>query len=309
MKRGAAAVFVEDFSSPPAAHGWNTAGDASLFAWNSTNQTLDVTWDSARPNSYFFRPLGTVLGKKDDFALQFDLRLLSIQAGVNPAKPSTFEVAVGFLRFASATSASFSRGTGLNSPNLVEWNYFPPAASIDATVSPVIVSSNSQFIPSLNFPLEMSVTDRFHIGLVYTASNQTLVTTMTRNGATFGPIQNVKLPAGFTEFRVDTVSINSYNDAGDAYGSLLARGTIDNLVVTTPPPPVMNLANRMTNGLHRVQFIGRTNWNYALERSLDLHAFSTVQSMNAPPGTNIVFDEPFDSGAAHRFYRIRADKP
>jgi len=279
-----AAVFVEDFSTSPTARGWSTFGDASLFNWNSTSQAMEVTWDSAQSNSYFFHSLGTVLGKNDDFALQFNLRLSSIQAGVNPAKSSTFEIAVGLLHWGSATQANFSRGTGLNSPNLVEWTYFPAADIIDATVSPVIVSSNSRFIPSLNFPLEMSVNDLFHIALVYTASNQTLVTTMTRNGSAFGPIQNVQLPGSFTDFRVDTVSINSYNDAGDVYGSILAHGSIDDITVITPPPPVMNLTGRITNGVCRLQFSGRTNWNYALERSVggDLHTFAPVQVANAP---------------------------
>jgi hypothetical protein len=303
-----AAVFTEDFSTAPAARGWRTFGDASLFAWNSTNQNLEVTWDSSRGNSYFFHPLGTILGKSDDFALQFDLRLSSIQGGVNPDKPSTFEIAVGLLRLTSATNGTFNRGTGQNSSHLVEWTYFPAADIIEATVSPVIVSGNNQFIPSFNFPLEMSANHLFHIALTYTASNQTLVTTMTRNGAAFGPIQNVKLPGTFTDFRVDAVSINSYNDSGDAYGSVLARGTIDNLTVTTPAPPVANMNARVTNGLYRVQFTGRTNWSYALERSADFLNFTPVQVTNAPVSTNIVLSDTF-SPATNRFYRIRADWP
>jgi hypothetical protein len=306
--RSHAASFTEDFSTAPVARGWRTFGDAWLFAWNSTNHNLEVTWDSARPNSYFFRPLGTILGKSDDFGLQFDLRLSTIQPGVNPAKPSTFEIAVGLLRLASATNAAFNRGTGQNSPHLVEWSYFPAADIIDATVSPLIVSGNNQFIPSFNFPLALATNDLFHIALAYTASNQTLVTTMTRNGAVFGPIQNVKLPGSFTDFRVDAVSINSYNDTGDAYGSVLARGTIDNLVVTLPGPPVANLTARVTNGLYRVQFTGRTNWSYALERGADLLNFTTVQITNAPASTNFVLVDTF-LPATHRFYRIRADRP
>jgi len=304
----AAAVFTEDFASPPAARGWRVFGDVSLFAWNATNQNLEVTWDSSHSNSYFLRPLGTILGKSDDFALQFDLRLSSIQGGVNPDKPSTFEIAVGLLRLTSATNAAFNRGTGQNSPHLVEWSYFPAADIIEATVSPVIVLGNNQFIPGFNFPLEVSANHLFHIALTYTASNQTLVTTMTRNGAAFGPIQNVKLPGSFTDFRVDAVSINSYNDSGDAYGSVLARGTIDNLTVTTPTPPVASMSARVTNGLYCVQFTGRTNWSYALERSTDLRSFAVVQSVNLPATTNVTLEDVFASGT-NRFYRIRADRP
>ena len=304
-----AAVFTEDFASAPGSRGWRTFGDSSLFSWNSTNQTLQVTWDSARPNSYFFRSLGTILGKSDDFAFQFDLRLLSIQPGVNPAKPSTFEIAVGLLRLASASEAAFSRGTGRDSPNLVEWDYFPAADIIEATVSPVIVSSNSQFIPGFSFPLEMPANDLFRVALAYTASNQTLVTTMTRNGASFGPIQAVRLPAGFTDFRVDAFSISSYNDAGDESGSILARGAIDHVVVTIPAPPLERLEMRITNGLMRVRFAGRTNWLYTLERSTDLTNFASVQTVILPASTNVVLEDAFLAGVTSRFYRVRADRP
>jgi hypothetical protein len=304
-----AGVFSEDFSLSPTSRGWRTFGDGSLFSWNSANQVLEVTWDSSRMNSYFFRPLGTILGKSDNFAFQFDLRLQSIQAGPNPAKPSTFEIAAGLFRLESATNPAFNRGTGRDSPNLVEWDYFPAADIIEATVSPVIVSSNSQFIPGFSYPLEMPVNDLFRIALAYTASNQTLVTTMTRNGAAFGPIQNVRLPASFTDFRVDAFSISSYNDAGDEAGSILARGVIDNVVVTTPAPPLESLALRIGNGVARVQFAGRTNWSYTLQRSVDLTNFVSVQTVNGPATTNVVLEDVFTTAAINRFYRVRADRP
>ena len=268
-----------------------------------------MTWDSARPNSYFFRPLGTIVGKSDDFSFQFDLRLHSIQPGANPAKPSTFEISVGLLRLASATDPAFSRGTGRDSPNLVEWDYFPAVDIIEATVSPVIVSTNSQFIPGFNFPLEMPANDLFRVALAYTASNQTLVTTMTRNGAAFGPIQSVRLPASFTDFRVDTFSISSYNDAGDESGSILARGAIDNVIVITPAPPLGSLAVRITNGLARIQFAGRTNWSYTLQRSADLTNFASVLTVNSPASTNVVLEDAFTVAVTNRFYRVRADRP
>jgi hypothetical protein len=304
-----AAVFTEDFASPPAERGWRTFGDSSLFSWNSTNHTLEVTWDSARPNSYFFHSLGTILSKSDDFAFQFDLRLSSILPGVNPAKPSTFEIAVGLLRLASASDAAFSRGTGRDSPNLVEWDYFPAADIIEATVSPVIVSSNSQFIPGFTFPLEMPANELFHVALAYTASNRTLVTTMTRNGASFGPIQTVRLPGSFTDFRIDAFSISSYNDAGDESGSILARGAIDNVVVTTSAPPLERLDMRITNGLMRVRFAGRTNWIYTLERSTDLMNYNSIQTVILPASTNVVLEDAFSAAVTNRFYRVRADRP
>ena len=303
-----AAVFTEEFSSAPTARGWRTFGDASLFHWNSTNQWLEVTWDSARPNSYFHRPLGDILRKSDDFSLTFDLRLDSVQPGINPAKPSTFELAVGYLHLASATNAAFSRGAVQTTRNLVEFDYFPAAEIIDATVSPVIVSSNRQFIPGFAFPLEMDTGVWFHVELRYTSSNQTLLTSMTRNGAVFGPVPEVRLPGSFTDFRVDTVAISSYNDAGDLSGSLWARGVVDSLAVTTPAPPVTGLVAMVTNGEFRVRFDGRAHWTYTLQRSEELGTWFDVQQLIPMTGTNFTLAEPM-ANVGQRFYRVRAERP
>ena len=67
--------FTENFSADPLQNGWQIFGDTNLFQWDSTNQNLDVTWDSSQTNSYFYNPLGTILAKSDDFSLSFDLQL------------------------------------------------------------------------------------------------------------------------------------------------------------------------------------------------------------------------------------------
>src|SRR5690349_5102574 len=98
-----AVTFTESFSSNPLQHGWQTYGDASLFQWDSTNQNLRVTWDSSRPNSYFYNPLGTILSRSDDFSLAFDLRLADIGVGSDTNKSGTFSIGLGFLNLAEAT--------------------------------------------------------------------------------------------------------------------------------------------------------------------------------------------------------------
>lgn len=303
-----AVTLQEEFASSPGARGWRSFGDATLFAWNATNQNLEVTWDSSRTNSYFYRPLGTVLSRNDDFGLQFDLRLANITAGVNPEKPSTFEIAVGFIRLASATNATFSRGTGRDSPNLAEFDYFPPADIIAATVSPAIVSSNNQFNTSFTFPLELTPGDLFRISLSYTASNGTLVTTMTRNGAAFGPVKDVKLHAEFTDFRLDAVSINSYSDHGDNFGSVIAQGTVDDVVVTLPEPPIGPIAGRFTNGVWQVEVASRTNWFYTLEQTENLQSWTATSPPQVGTGANIVLEDTNSVGNA-RFHRVRAERP
>src|SRR5262245_12144464 len=118
-------TFVEDFSIPPGNDGWRVVGEPRLFQWNLAEQHLDVTWDSSQTNSYFYRPLGTELSKRDDFGFAFDLRLRDIAIGTTPGKPFTFQFAIGLIRLLDASQGGFLRGTGTDSPNLVEFDYFP----------------------------------------------------------------------------------------------------------------------------------------------------------------------------------------
>jgi len=146
-----AVTFQEDFASDPLTRNWWAYGDGSLFRWNATNGVLEVTWDSSRPNSYFALPLDTVVSRADDFSFGFDLRLWDITIGTSPGKPFTFQLAVGLNNLAQATSTNFLRGTGTDSPNLAEFDYFPDSG-FGATISPTVISSNIQFATSFNSP-------------------------------------------------------------------------------------------------------------------------------------------------------------
>ena len=112
-------TLVEKFATDPALDGWQIFGDTNLFHWDSTNQNLDVTWDSSQPNSYFYHPLGRTLTTNDSFCVQFDLQLSdAVAAGYGS------EVAVGLLHFADATSPDFYRANG-PLPDLFEFDYSP----------------------------------------------------------------------------------------------------------------------------------------------------------------------------------------
>lgn len=307
---GEAATLQEDFASGPAAHGWLVFGNTSLFRWNPSNENLEVTWDSSQTNSYFHRPLGTVLTRSDDFGLAFDLRPSDIAVGVNPNKRSTFELAVGFLNFTDAASTNFERGIGVNSSygprNLAEFDYFPDSG-LGATISPTMISSNNQFAAGFDFPLELTGGDLFHIAMTYTASNQTFATSITRNGQPFRPIKDVKLGAGFTDFRLDAIAVNSYSDAG-ADGSILARGVVDNFVVAVPDPPVANLTGVLADGVWRVQFTGRSAWVYTLERTEEFQSWASVSSV-APIVDGDWSLSDTNMPGLKALYRVRADRP
>ncbi len=312
-----AAVFQEDFSSDPASRGWQQFGESTAFHWNSANQNLEVTWDSTQPNSYFFCPLGTTLAKDDDFSLAFDLRLSDIASGVAPSQTGPFEIAIGFLNLAKATNAGFLRGTGTDSPNLVEFDYFPAGYygteggvdyyPVDPTVSPTMISSNNQFATSFTTPLELTLNDWFRVTLTYTADNQTLATTLLRNGQPYGAVQNTVLSSGFGDFRVDTLSISSYSDVGDPYDSVRAHGAVDNLAVTVPDGP--KITGSLLDGVWQVEFVSRTNWLYLLQRSSDLTNWAGVSLETPGTGFTLVLAETNHPTADAVFYRTSARRP
>ncbi len=312
-----AVTIEEDFSANPLERGWQVFGDARLFAWDSTNQALEVTWDSSRPNSFFYRRLGTILTKSDDFSLELRFLLRDITIGVNPDKPYTFEVAAGFMNLASATSPNFFRGAGihpLHGPrNLVEFDYFPDSG-FGATVAPTVVSTNNQLRFSDNHPLELTTGDWFEVRMVYTASDETLRTIMTRDGEPFGlpPDQTIRelSLAGFPDFRVDAVAIMSYNDGQQSppqfAGSLLAHGAIDRLMTRVPEPPIGRVAGRLRDGWWEVRFQSLTNWSYVLEGTADFRKWAVLSDPVAGNGMDLLLENRAAPGSL--FYRVRALK-
>jgi hypothetical protein len=304
------ATITEDFAVDPLARGWATFGDASLFRWNPTAAALEVTWDSSRPNSYWFRQLGTILTKNDDFQVAFDLQLQSVLVGTTADKPFTFELAIGLLNMADAMSPSFARGVGTRSPNLVEFDYFPDSG-YGATIWPTIISTNSRFSDSFSgtysYTLaEMTAGDWFHVALMYTASNQVLTTLVQRNGLPFGPIKPVHLSSNFTNFHLDAVAISSYSDAG-ADGSILAQGVVDNLALIVPDPPNIILTGSFANTVWQVSFATLSNWVYYLERTEDWLNWTLIA---APAhGTGAALHLSDAESRRQAFYRVRAERP
>jgi len=307
-----AATFSEDFSTNPFADGWKIFGDTNLFQWDSSNECLQVTWDSSQTNSYFCQPIGTVLTKSDDFSLSFTLQLADIAVGLSSDQPFTFELAVGFINLAAASGTNFERGVvaaNLGARNLCEFDYFPDSG-YGATISPTMISTNSQynqFATVFAFPFELDPGALFHVAMTYSASNRTLHTTMTRAGEDFGPIPNVVLGTNFLDFRLDSVAVCNYSDTG-ADGSLLAHGVVDNLVVTVPPPPILNLAGTMTNRFWQMQFQSRTNWIYTLERTADLKSWIDVSPAICCTTAALRLQDT-NPPANCAYYRVRAERP
>jgi hypothetical protein len=309
-----ALVINEHFTNDPALDGWQTFGDTNLFQWDSTNQVLDVTWDSSQSNSYFFHALGATLTETNDFTFGFDLQLNDIATGLEPEYPQTFQVAIGLFNYEEATNENFVIGTGYNAADIVEFDYFPAFEIYNSSITTPIISSENNFAEiGFTVPFQMVTGAQYHAVLTYTADNQTLHTTLTSNGVPVGPIEDTILGTNFDNFSVDTMSINSYSQEGqdtNEYdgviyaGSILAHGTVNNLFFSDPAP----VANITATSAGVVQLNGTTNWIYTLERTTDFQTWTAVSAPTAgTTGVMSLLDTNPPSGAA--FYQVRADLP
>ncbi len=300
-----AASLTENFATNPLQNGWQVFGNTNLFRWDSTNQDLAVTWDSSQPNSYFYHSLDTILARDDDFSIAFDWQLNEVQTD-----GYGFEMALGFLNLAQASQPDFSRGTGTNSPNLAELDYFPAPGK--GTISPTLISSYNEFASAFDFPLNLTTGVLYHVVMAYTSSNQTLSASITySNGQVFGPIDNVSLNdygTNFSDFRLNAVAISSYNGAGDPYDTTYAQGIVDNLVITVPPPPIQDFTGDLTNAIWQAQFLTRSNWLYTLERTTDFRTWTTVSPTTVGTATNLFL---LDTNAPpnEASYRVKAERP
>jgi len=296
-----ATVITENFSANPLQNGWRIFGNTNLFQWNSTNQNLEVTWDSSQPNSYFYHPLGTILTTNDDFSLAFDIQVSDADA------TGFFELAVGFLNFKDATNANFARGTGSDSPNLVEFDYFPDTGW-GPTLSCTMTDTNSIFDFLEDFVgLDSGVT--YHVVLTHGAGAALVRGQVFINGRLYTALPVSYLSTNFTDFRLDTVAVSSYTATNDPWGdSLLAHGGVANFVVTVPPPPVQNLTGSFSNAVWRAQFISRSNWLYTLKRTADFQSWTNVSAATAGNGTNLFLSDAHPP-ASRAFYRVRAERP
>ncbi|HUR46696.1 MAG TPA: hypothetical protein VMZ27_12535 [Candidatus Saccharimonadales bacterium] len=315
-----AAVYVENFASNPSLRSWHAFGQANLFQWDSFNENVNVTWDSSQPNSFFYWNLGTVLTKTDDFSFSFDLRLKDIQFGASPGRSNTFQIAAGLMNFRSATNSNYYRGAGTSATygvkNIVEWDFFPDDG-YGATWATTVVSTNNRWLPAHNFPLELTPGAFYRISVSYTASNQTLVTRATKNGAAYGlppdnSLQSLILSSQ-PDFRLDTFAIMSYSDTiqigpTSDWGSILAHGVVDNISISVPAPPLGLLAIKRTNSTPRIEFSSKTNWQYTLERTTNLLSWTAANNPSNGNGSLLSLQDS-NSASAKGFYRIRAERP
>ena len=295
-------TLIEKFTTDPALDGWQVFGNTNLFRWDSTNQVLDVTWDSSQTNSYFYHPLGVTLTTNDSFCVQFDLQL-------SDATASGYgnELAIGLLHYSDATSPDFNRANS-PMPNLFEFDYFPAidygGYSQPDTVTATLKDSQSGYagfyFASDNLPLNPGVT--YRVVLIHRAGTATVSGEVLTNGQVMTSLPNI-YAAGAGDFQLDTLSISSYAD--DGWGdSILAHGTVAKLACASPLP--VGLITAVAAG--QIQFTSDTNWLYALEQTADFRTWTPAAPIIFGNGTNLLL-QATNLPADKSFYRVRADLP
>ena len=319
-------TIQEDFSTNPLTKGWQVFGEANLFGWDSTNRNLQVTWDSSRPNSYFYYPLGAQFTRYDDLSAEFDLDLADIASGVEPGKTGPLQIGFGFLSFAGATSTNFMRGVWGSAPNVAEFDYYPSGYyDFGGSIWPIVPTSTPSFISALNsqhyapayldaYEYELPTNQTVHVRLTYDGLSQTATLAVTTNGMPLGAVPGLVLNSPtnsqFTaadDFRVDMFSISSYSSTGDDYDSLLAHGTVGNLLVTASVHPIGRLSGAFTtNGIWQAQFFGHSNWLYTLECTTNFASWTRVSpKLRGTEGDMILQDT--NAIGARSFYRVHAE--
>lgn len=303
-----AADFFEPFDREPAPGAWRVFGDTGLFEWDESASSLNVTWDSRRPNSYLQLPLGTELRRSDTFVCEFDLTLHDLQLGVTDGQPFAFQLAAGFQQSASAQHPDFVRGTATGATNLVEFNYFPDSG-FGATVWPVAVDDEGtfNFNGGSDFVIqELPLNQPLRIRMGFDGEQEALHLTVTSGDSVIVPVTTVPLTSAFSDFSVDAFAISSYSDTG-ADGSLLAHGSIDNVRLTYTRPVedlrVVNVGSETS-----VEFSALAGWRHQLQRAIELPAWANVGEP-VEPAENIdaVLLDPAPP-VNRAFYRIESTR-
>src|SRR5208283_2791709 len=230
--RSGATTITENFSTDPLQNGWQIFGDTNLFQWDATNHDVKVTWDSSQPDSFYYRPLGTILTIEDDFSLSFDLEVFDA-VGYN----YSCQMAVDLFHFTDATNANYSHADG-TLPNVFEFGYFPATDELSPSIDATLIDTNGDYYFVFdNQALNPGVT--YSVTITHTAGAPTVTGQVLAGGEPFSSLPII-YSQPISDFRLDTLSISCFQD--DGYGdSILAHGAVGNIVVTLPPPPIQNL--------------------------------------------------------------------
>jgi hypothetical protein len=307
-----AAVIQETFDADPATRGWRIHGDSDLFQWEAEAGKLRSTWDSDRTNTFYHLPLPTVLTRNDAFRFAFTLELESASLGESGG---TFQLALGLLRRSEAFQENFFRGAGVNPGlgprSIVEFDYFPASATITPTLSLTAVATNNLRWATRNlFPFELPVGVPCRVEVSYQPDESLLSLAVTAAGEPLAS-GSVTLNASFGDFRLDAFSVTSYSGANQPAGyagEIHAVGTVDDIEIELPDPPVSRLVwSREGESVH-VRTAILDGWQPRLLRSEDLVSWQPIDAEVHVKANEWLLVDPTPP-VTSAVYRVILDRP
>lgn len=303
-----AAGWSEDFAADPLRNGWQAFGSVERFHWNETSQTLDVEWNTDGPHSFFTRSLGTTLNATDPFSLTFDLYLSEAVGGVREGRPGAMQVAVGLLDLARATRQSYLRGAG-RAFDLIEFNWFPEGfipgfGRVEPTLSAIAFDETGRVAADFDFPFLLTLDTWHRIELAHDPADRS-ITLRVQEGDVTRSTRVLSLPATFGEFHLDALAILVWDERTSFGDSLQARGSVDNIRVVVPDPPIGEI--RLQAGGREVEFESREGWHYQLEASGELWDWHPTGSSASGTGGVLRLADTREAEFPQQFYRVRAE--
>jgi len=301
----------DDFTADPFASGsgrWRVVGDAGLFRWEPVSGALAVTWDSSRENSFCVLPLGRTVSAAEAVGFACDLTLTEAGPRPDSSRPQVLQVSIALVRQSLLPGGYSQRTAAGRAVDLLDFSFFPLADygpfGIAAYVAP---AAFGQIRAGYSFGNSYNLADGqpHRVECRWDPLDRRLHTTLT--GA--GPVQatHPPLPAD-DNFAVDALAIVVWNESPTPQDSLLARGVIDNVVITRPDLPSPWVAPLTFEGLTRtVRFRGRSGFFYQLEASGDLTHWTALGESRAGTGEEIALSDLRKALFLQQFYRVRAE--
>jgi hypothetical protein len=302
-------TVTEDFSSDPSSL-WITGGNTNLFVWDPVARNLSVTWDSSQPQSFFALPLIRQVSLAGSFSFSFDLRLTDVQGGVTPDRPGAMQIAAGLINLGEMAAKESGRAAG-KAYDTVEVDWFPAGTIpgygvVEPTISPIIFNSLTQPAASFAYPAPPATNVTYRFTAAYNAGARTFQTTVTADGNPAWMIPTITLNLFYSDFTVDAFAFIVWNQASSQYDSLLAHGTVDNVLVTVPDPPATKFQLLQTSP-PIFQFVAAPAYTYRLQASPDLKTWTDVAGpVYATNATLIHFTDTRSGLPSMQFFRIRS---
>jgi len=216
---------------------WKFFGNTELIQPpQSSEKSVIFNWNTESANSALFIPIGYKINQQSDFKISTVFELTSLNIEFTPGSFYGFEIAFGLFDSSQVLKDTYIRGSGVDSPDLVEWDYFPDTG-FGGTISPTIVDQDSDFFPTFNFPIELPIGKDIRVDLVFDSSDMILKSSLEFNESVI-EMEPVKLSDQdtFDGFDLDSAGFVSYKDYDDN-GVLTTEAKIKSFSLSWTPSP------------------------------------------------------------------------